>query len=360
MTKELWIRISDDLDTNQKLEILTKCKDLCAGVHVSPQDVVLAKKVGINQILSYENGTIQLVNYDPTNKVKVHVPTQPEIRWAAKVTITHRDDEKHAIDIARSGASYLIVECPNWKIIPLENLIAEMEGREMKLIAIVDNIQEAIIALDTLELGVNGILLEARTPDDVVNATKIVSPENSLISLTEVTVTSVTPVGKGARVCVDTCDILHQGEGGLVGSQSSGLFLVEAEVYENPHVEPRPFRINAGPVSSYILTCGGNTRYLNELKAGDEILIVDKEGHTRTSIIARVKVEIRPMMLVEAEYEGAQFKGILQNAETVRLIAPDGSKSISELKPGDKVLLHHEEGGRHFGILVSDEMIIER
>ena len=46
---------------------------------------------------------------------------------------------------------------------------------------------------------------------------------------------------------MDTCELMIHGEGMLVGSQSAGLFLVEAEVNENPYVASRPFRVNAGP-----------------------------------------------------------------------------------------------------------------
>jgi 3-dehydroquinate synthase II len=149
------------------------------------------------------------------------------------------------------------------------------------------------------------------------------------------------------------------GEGMLVGSQSAGLFLIEAEVHRNPHVEPRPFRVNAGPVSSYVLTPGYKTRYLCELRAGDEVLIVGRSGSTRTGHVARVKIERRPMMLVETESNGKCFSIVVQNAETVRLISNDTSESVSNLKAGDEILLRIEEGGRHFGTLVADEMVIE-
>ena len=145
----------------------------------------------------------------------------------------------------------------------------------------------------------------------------------------------------------------------LVGSQSAGLFLVEAEVHRNPHVEPRPFRVNAGPVSSYVLTPGFKTRYLCELKAGDETLVIDRNGITRTVHVARVKIERRPMMLIETESNGQHFATVVQNAETVRLMTKDTSHSVSDLKTGDEILLRIEEGGRHFGTLVPDEMVIE-
>jgi len=86
----------------------------------------------------------------------------------------------------------------------------------------------------------------------------------------------------------------------------------------------------------------------------------DENGKTRATDVARVKIERRPMVLVEAKIDGRTVKTILQNAETVRLTTPNGSRPVSELKQGDQVLVRLEEGGRHFGARVPDEMIIER
>jgi 3-dehydroquinate synthase II len=66
------------------------------------------------------------------------------------------------------------------------------------------------------------------------------------------------------------------------------------------------------------------------------------------------------MILVETEIDGKQYSIILQNAETVRLVSNSTSKSVSELVCGDEILVFVEEGGRHFGTLVADEMVIER
>jgi len=66
------------------------------------------------------------------------------------------------------------------------------------------------------------------------------------------------------------------------------------------------------------------------------------------------------MVLVETEVNGRLFAFIVQNAETVRLVSDGASKSVSELKSGDEVLVRIEDGGRHFGTLVADEMAIER
>ena len=51
---------------------------------------------------------------------------------------------------------------------------------------------------------------------------------------------------------------------------------------------------------------------------------------------------------------------VLPNAETIRLVNPDGKAiSVTTLKQGDKVLSHIEKAGRHFGMQVK-ETLIER
>jgi len=159
---------------------------------------------------------------------------------------------------------------------------------------------------------------------------------------------------------VDTCANLGLGEGMLVGNSSGALFLVHAESLENPYVAPRPFRVNAGPVHAYIRVSADKTRYLGELKAGDEVLVVNFEGRTRPAVVGRLKVERRPLMLVAAEVDGQEITIILQNAETIRLTRPGGEAvSIVSLQSGDEVLVALEEAGRHFGHKVQ-ETILEK
>jgi 3-dehydroquinate synthase II len=154
----------------------------------------------------------------------------------------------------------------------------------------------------------------------------------------------------GDRVCVDTCSNLGLGEGMLVGNAAGALFLVHAESLENPYVAPRPFRVNAGPVHAYIRVPGNKTKYLGELAAGDEVVVVGHDGHSRSAVVGRAKVESRPLMLVAAEAGGREISTILQNAETIRLTQPGGEAvSIVSLKPGDEVLVALESGARHFG-----------
>jgi 3-dehydroquinate synthase II len=150
------------------------------------------------------------------------------------------------------------------------------------------------------------------------------------------------------------------GEGMLVGSYSGGLFLVHSESLESEYVASRPFRVNAGPVQAYVMTPGGKTKYLSELETGDEVLVVDSKGRSRVAVVGRVKIEKRPLILVEAEYEDRRVRTLLQNAETIRLVNDKGEAvSVSEISEGDRVLVYFEDSARHFGMAIT-ETIIEK
>jgi 3-dehydroquinate synthase II len=277
-----------------------------------------------------------------------------------RICIKDKASENLIVKAAETGAEWLIIGTENWRIIPLENLIARVKGKS-KLIAEVTSAEEAKVALETLELGTDGVLLKTSDPDELLKTVAVVKPDALKLQMATAKIVSTKPISTGARVCVDTCDLMVQGEGMLVGSQSAGLFLVEAEVNENPYVASRPFRVNAGSCSMYTLGNLQTTRYLQEFKAGDEVILVSREGKTRKANVGRIKIEIRPLILVEAEAGGKVIKVILQNAETIRVVTPKGSKPVTELKAGDEVVAHlAAKGGRHFGISVPDETVIEK
>jgi 3-dehydroquinate synthase II len=277
-----------------------------------------------------------------------------------RICISDKTTENLIVEAAERGASYLLINTANWRVIPLENLIARINGKS-KIIAEVNNAEEAKVALDTLELGTDGVLLKADHSEEMLKTVAIVKPEALKLEMLVAKIVSAKPIGNGARVCVDTCDLMTCGEGMLVGSQSAGLFLVEAEVNENPYVASRPFRVNAGSLSMYTLGNLQTTRYLQEFKAGDEVVIVNHDGKTRKANVGRIKIEVRPLILIEAQSGDKIIKTILQNAETIRVITPKGSKPVTELKIGDEVIVHLAvKGGRHFGISVPDETVIEK
>ena len=58
-------------------------------------------------------------------------------------------------------------------------------------------------------------------------------------------------------------------------------------------------------------------------------------------------------------YEGERYRTLLQNAETIKLVTPDGPVAVTELEEEDEVRLYIEEGGRHFGTKV-EESVVEK
>ena len=266
-----------------------------------------------------------------------------------EVTIESKADEQRAVQLAKGKT--VIVRATDWTIIPLENILAEATD----VFAEVRTAAEAATATSILEVGTAGVVLDTRDPAEVRRAVALVHGLMPPVGLAAARVTRVQPCGMGDRVCIDTCTNMRIGEGMLVGSSSAAMLLVHSESVENPYVEPRPFRVNAGPVHAYVRVPGGKTRYLSELSAGDPALVVRSDGSTYTAVIGRVKVERRPLALVRVEAAGEELTTILQNAETIRLVTPEGQPiSVVALAPGSQVLVALEKAGRHFGIRVEE------
>ena len=250
----------------------------------------------------------------------------------------------------------VVLRTTDWTVIPLENLIARRGG----LMVEVSGAEQARLATQVLEKGVDGVVLDTRSPDEVRRTVELVHALSPKLDLVAARVTAVRPLGMGDRACIDTCTRMSPGEGMLVGNTGQAFFLVHSESLENPYVAARPFRVNAGAVHAYVLLPEGKTKYLAELSAGDEVLVVRFDGQTSLAYVGRNKIERRPLLLVEAEANGQRASVIVQNAETIRLTDPRGEAvSVAALKPGDEVLVHLAGGGRHFGTAV-DETIVEK
>lgn len=252
----------------------------------------------------------------------------------------------------------VIVETSDWTIIPLENMIAKFRGSGTEVLACASTKEDAELFLTTMEHGVDGVVI---TVDDPLRISKFrdLLSGGSDESLSEIEVVSIKPVEMGDRVCIDTCSMMEPGEGMLVGSYSNCLFLIQSESEENGYVASRPFRVNAGAVHCYIEVPGGGTRYLSEIASGDPVLVCDRNGKTRVASVGRCKVEVRPLLMLTATDGKKEYSVMLQNAETIKVVTPKGSESVTKLKPGDMVLARIESGGRHFGMAV-EETISEK
>lgn len=268
-------------------------------------------------------------------------------------------------------AENIVVNLLDWQVIPAENIIAAFQNSQKTVFAISDNASEAQTFLEALEHGLDGIVLKVEDAEPILELKEYFdrrTEESNVLNLTKATVTQIQVAGMGDRVCVDLCSLMRPGEGLLVGSFARGLFLVHSECLESNYIASRPFRVNAGPVHAYIAVPGGRTCYLSELKSGKEVIVVDQQGRQRIAIVGRVKIESRPLILVEAktDSDNQTISILLQNAETVALVCPvQGNKPlrtafpVTSLKIGDEVLLRVQGGARHTGIEIQ-EFIVEK
>lgn len=313
------------------------------SVPFNKEAVTLALESGVDGVIVPAEHTAEVGRL-----ARVAVAAEEEM---PSVALTCKADEEMVRDQLAAGRP--VVLASGWEVIPVENLLAQCSD----VLAEIAGLEEARLAAGILECGVDGVVVLPRALGElkaIVAACKLSQGQESL---RPAVITRVEPAGLGHRVCVDTLSMLRRGQGMLTGNSSAFTFLVHAETEHNEYVAARPFRVNAGAVHAYARLPGDKTCYLEELEAGREVLIVDHRGQTTTAIVGRVKVEVRPMLLVEAEAGGERGTVFLQNAETIRLTAPDGTPlSVVALKPGDEVLCRTDEAGRHFGMRVREEI----
>ena len=315
MDKEIWIRadIPDDAEKRKQL-VLSALESGIDTAIVRPGDDFGS----LGKVRLFENDGGKLTgNYE-------------------LVALRTPDDQDRAMAMAGKRAG-VILDSSDWTVIPLENLDRE----------------QAKLYMQTLEKGVDGIVITTEDPNTIRGFADIVS-SSADVELVPLEVTEVRNIEMGDRVCVDTVSMMEPGEGMLIGSSASCMFLVQSESEDNGYVAARPFRVNAGAVHAYVMGPEGRTRYLAELKSGEPVVLVKRDGSTRISSVGRCKIEQRPLILMKATDGTSTYSTILQNAETVRLVTPEGSVSVAALKKGDRVLARLESGGRHFGMKIEE------
>lgn len=248
--------------------------------------------------------------------------------------------------------------------IPLELVIASLQATHTVLIKEINtptDVDDAIVTLGVMEVGADGVMFSPRSHEALSDfVSRLGRLERTAVNLEVATVVRAVPIGMGYRSCIDTSTLFSPTEGILVGSTSQGGLLCCPEVFFLPYMELRPFRVNAGAVHSYVYNFGNRTDYMSELRAGSPVMLVDRTGATRRASVGRMKTEVRPLRLIEAEFQtGERVNVIMQDDWHVRIFSDDAKPlNITELKAGHKVLGHLAVPGRHVGIKV-DEHILE-
>lgn len=323
------------------------------GIKTVYADPKAVGKTKLDTVYSSSNADYIVVEKDPIRK-------QRGKKIGKKFNVLSNKDIESILEEAKKGLDFVIVEVKDWKIIPLENIIAKLHKINTEIFAIAHTPEEARKMFSILEVGVDGVIFRTNSINHVKEAMVYLGTKR--FELKKAKIIEIKEVGDGERVCVDTASILHGGEGMLIGSRSNFLFLVHNESVGSSFTSPRPFRVNAGAVHCYTLGTDGTTKYLSEVETGTEVLIIDANGNARRATVGRSKIERRPMLMIKAKVENEIGGIIAQDAETIRFVKPNGELvSVTHLKKGDVVLVHAKPAtGRHFGMEVSDEYILEK
>lgn len=320
------------------------------SIPFTKEDVTLALESGVDGILT-----------DAAHVETVQGLARCEVRSDQEmptVLLNSKEDEVAIAERLARGEKSVLPR--GWEVIPVENLLAVPTASE-NLAVEVGSLTEARLAGGILECGVSTLVVLPEALPELQALVSELKCSQGTLELETATITAIQTVGLGHRVCVDTLSLLERGQGMLVGNSSAFTFLVHAETEHNEYVASRPFRINAGGVHAYVIQPEDKTCYAGELHAGIQALIVDADGKTSLATVGRVKTEVRPMLLITAEIpasEGSRTGTVfLQNAETIRLVRPDGIPvSVVTLRPGDTVLCRTDTAGRHFGMRVRENI----
>ncbi|MFB5607567.1 MAG: 3-dehydroquinate synthase II [Candidatus Nitrosomaritimum yanchengensis] len=295
---------------------MSKTRELIISPKVSqgqlPKFLQQLKEEGINMVyldpkkMGKTKSNLDTIFPSPNAKhvviEKETIKKQKGKKIGRKFKILSNEDIENVLNIAKKGLDFVIVEVKNWKIIPLENIIAKLHKIHTKIYAIAQTPEEVRKMFSILEVGVDGVIFSTSSIGEVREVMIYLGSKS--FDLKKGKIIEIKEVGDGERVCVDTASMLHKGEGMLIGSRSNFLFLVHNESVGSSFTSPRPFRVNAGAVHCYTLSPDGTTSYLSEVETGSEVLIINSKGKARRATVGRSKIERRPMLMIKASVDG--------------------------------------------------------
>ncbi len=285
-----------------------------------------------------------------------------KMKVGLSMNVKDKESLHYVIDCAKdfNFLDFISIEFSDPTNIPLELILAETQMSKTRIIKKVNTATDGSVSFQTMEEGAQIIMLASRSLDEIVNLDNNFNKAmNIKIKLSAGKVTNISHTGMGERVCIDTTSMLSMDEGIILGSVSNGGIVTCSETHYLPYMDLRPFRVNAGGIHLYVWGPDNKTYYLSDLRAGNEVLVVNSEGDSRIVTVGRLKIERRPLLCIEAEVDGKKINTFIQDDWHVRLMGSKGEiRPSSEIQIGEELLVYLDDPGRHVGIKI-DETINE-
>lgn len=325
-------------------------KKCLLAVHISNKEEVIA--------LEEDKEILEKTSYIFTNDSRISKQITDKNNKILRGCYMEVNDHESLINATKIANDYdaLLIHFRDKTNIPLELLLASTQAKNVRIVKKVLSSQDGIVSFQTMEHGSDGILLSTNKLNEIIELDNFFKHNNMMqLNLQPAEVINITHAKMGDRVCIDTTSELFPNEGMVLGSTSLGGLVTCSETHYLPYMNTRPFRINAGGLHLYAWGPNNITYYLSELKAGDEILITNNEGLARTVTIGRIKIERRPLLLIEAKIDNEIINTFIQDDWHVRMMGAKGEIIPSaEIKIGDKLLGFLDKSGRHVGIQINE------
>ena len=148
----------------------------------------------------YESPDADLVVCKTSDQMKAAKQSGKTFGYFKKVLSNSDVDEIERA--SQAGASFVIVDATDWKIIPLENIIAKLHRSKTKVFTTAKSSREVATMFAVLELGVDGVILSTDSEDEVEKARQQLS--STKFPIKPAKILEIKDVGTGERVCVDT------------------------------------------------------------------------------------------------------------------------------------------------------------
>jgi len=154
------------------------------------RELIIAPKVSRGQLVKFlseiEKEGIKTISLDPallkgikTKVSTVHTSTNADYVIVDKVAkikgkkigmkfkvLSNADIEK-ILQFAKAGLDFVIIEVMDWKIIPLENIIAKLHKIHTEVFAVANTPDETRKMFSILEIGVDGVIFSTNSINEV-------------------------------------------------------------------------------------------------------------------------------------------------------------------------------------------------
>ncbi|MDE1867238.1 MAG: 3-dehydroquinate synthase, partial [Thaumarchaeota archaeon] len=189
------------------------------------RELIISPKVSRGQLAKFlteiEKEGIKIVNVDPsslkglkTKLATIHASQNADYvivdkaantrgkKVGMKFKVLSNTDIEKILQFAKQGLDFVVVEVKDWKIIPLENIIAKLHKIHTKIFAIANSPEEVRKMFSILEIGVDGVIFLTSSLNEVREALVYLGTKS--FDLKPAKILEIKEVGNGERVCVDT------------------------------------------------------------------------------------------------------------------------------------------------------------